>query len=322
MSPENQPPGGGPPGNQTPPNQRPPNQSPGGQPPPQAVASLPVIETVVSGFAITFRNPVLLIQAAAGGLVILGISFFLPLVWPNALTIMLALFAPLLAYCHFGVNWYRIVLMGPAGLLRPMLRWDARHWRFLGYALVFNAAFLMIDLLALSILPIPPLLVIAGLLYLAARFSFVFPAFAVDESYSLIYSWRHTAGQGLRFTAALLMAAIPLYLILSIIVGQAFVAFIGPSVMSVIMLQPGGMPDLSDPAASQALVDALSQIPHVAVLSVKMIFDVLLMAVLAVLFSIVALAFRTCTGWVPATPVNLPASPGDTEADDGGDSKP
>jgi len=307
---------------QTPQDQPPGNQPPGNQPPPQAVANLPAIETVVAGFATTFGNPVLLFQAAAGALIILAGAFFLPLVWPNMLTVMLALFAPLVAYCHFGVNWYRVVLLGPAGLLRPTLKWDARHWRFLAYAVIFNGTILMVDLLAISILPVPAALVTVVLIYLAARFSFVFPAVAVDESYSLAYSWRHTTGQGLRLTAAILMAAIPLYLILSIIVGQAFVALIGTSVFSIAATQPGGVAQLSDPVASDALVEALSKIPPVAVLSVKIIFDLLLMIVLAVLFTIVALAFRTCTGWVPAGPANLPATQDDEDEGNGGGPPP
>jgi|GEM_PF-997391 len=299
---------------------QPPQDRPGSQPPPQAVANLPVIETVVAGFAGTFRHPLLLGQAAAGALIILGISFFLPLVWLNGLTVMLALFAPLVAYCHFGVNWYRIVLLGPEGLLRPTLRWDARHWRFLAYAVIFNFAMLAINLTVAAVLPLPLIAVIFILFYLAARFSFVFPAVAVGESYSPAFAWRHTAGQGLRLTAALLLAAIPLYLVMSVIVGQAFFILIGASVMGMLAerLQPGGGLDMTDPAATQALADALAQLPPIAVLSVKLIFDLLLMAVLAVLITIVALAFRTCTGWVPAAPGAIAKVFGDDDGDDSG----
>jgi hypothetical protein len=45
-----------------------------------------------------------------------------------------------------------------------------------------------------------------------------------------------------------------------------------------------------------------------------MILEALTMVVLAVLVGIVALAFRTCTGWVPDSGAGLPAAPG---GDDG-----
>jgi hypothetical protein len=48
-----------------------------------------------------------------------------------------------------------------------------------------------------------------------------------------------------------------------------------------------------------------------------MITEALSMAVLAVLYSIVALAFRTCTGWVPAAAATLPAAPQDEDRNGG-----
>jgi hypothetical protein len=287
------------------------------QPPPQAVADLPVFETLAAAFAAAFGQPVLLLRAAAGGLMLLAVASIIYLAAPNALTAMLAIFAPIAAYCHFGVNWYRIVLLGPEGVVRPALRWDRRHWLFFGYALALGTTLLIAFVVASFVLPFLPGAVVAIVLcYLAARCSFLFPTLAVEEPYSFALSWQHTKGQGLRLTSCLLLAAIPLSLAVSLIVSVLANATMGEVVAALVALQSN--PDSG--AANRELAEALEALPPMALVSMKMIFEALNMVVLAVLFGIVALAFRTCTGWVPATSTNLPAPPRDDE-DEGGDAR-
>jgi hypothetical protein len=287
------------------------------QPPPQAVADLPVFETLAAAFAAAFGQPVLLLRAAAGGLMLLAVASIIYLAAPNALTAMLAIFAPIAAYCHFGVNWYRIVLLGPEGVVRPALRWDRRHWLFFGYALALGTTLLIAFVVASFVLPFLPGAVVAIVLcYLAARCSFLFPTLAVEEPYSFALSWQHTKGQGLRLTSCLLLAAIPLSLAVSLIVSVLANATMGEVVSALVALQSN--PDSA--AANRELAEALEALPPMTLVSMKMTFEALNMVVLAVLFGIVALAFRTCTGWVPATSTNLPAPPRDDE-DQGSDAR-
>jgi hypothetical protein len=287
------------------------------QPPPQAVADLPVFETLAAAFAAAFGQPVLLLRAAAGGLMLLAVASIIYLAAPNALTAMLAIFAPIAAYCHFGVNWYRIVLLGPEGVVRPALRWDRRHWLTFGYALALGTTLLIAFVVASFVLPFLPGAVVAIVLcYLAARCSFLFPTLAVEEPYSFALSWQHTKGQGLRLTSCLLLAAIPLSLAVSLIVSVLANATMGEVVSALVALQSN--PDSA--AANRELAEALEALPPMTLVSMKMTFEALNMVVLAVLFGIVALAFRTCTGWVPATSTNLPAPPRDDE-DQGSDAR-
>src|SRR3546814_4561366 len=53
-------------------------------------------------------------------------------------------------------------------------------------------------------------LVFLGMLYVIARFGFIFPAVAVEENYSLRLAWQHSAGQGGRMVGALFAAGFPI----------------------------------------------------------------------------------------------------------------
>ncbi len=278
------------------------------QPPPQAVATLPIFDTLIDAFVIAYGNPPLLFRAALGGLLLLAATTVVALIVPaNAFTLLLMLLAPCAAYTHFGVNWYRVVLLGPEGMVRPTLRWDRRHWRFLALGLLIGAALLTIGATITLVVPLSVGLVALGLLYLAARISFVFPAAAVEEPYSLVYAWRHTQGQGARLTLLLLLAGLPLFFAVAYIASMLFAAVIGVSLFDIAAMQRSG-------AASPGMLGesgALPEISPIAALSLKMITEALTMAVMGVLYTIVALAFRTCTGWVPAGGGTLPAATDD-----------
>jgi len=277
------------------------------QPPKQAVATLPIMRTVLSAFPIAYGDPGLLLRAAAGGLLLIAIAAIIFLAVPNGLTLMLFLFVPLAAYSHFGVNWYRIVLLGPAGLVRPMLRWDARHWRVFAYAAGINAATLIVQFPLTIALPSLASLIALLVFYVTARLSFVFPALAVEERYTLAHSWRHTQGQGVRLTIALLLAGLPLYLGVTIIVGELFVALIGVPIAAVAALGPEN---------AESVGEILAQVSPFAVIAVMFAFHALVMVVLAVMFTIVAMAFRTCTGWVPAAPAAVVPASGSGDGND------
>lgn len=282
------------------------------RPPPQAVTNLPIFETLATAFAATYGDPLLLLRAAAGGLLLLAATTLVAIVLPpNPFTLLLMFLAPVAAYSHFGVNWYRVILLGPQALVRPALRWDRRHWRFFGFGLLLGGGLLALGLVLAMALPLPPAIIAIGLLYLAARCSFVFPTFAVEEPYSLAYAWRHTKGQGGRLTVLLLLAGLPLLLVISLVVSFLFTALVGVSLFDLAAMGAGGVPGASvDEGAGPG--EPL-EISPLTTLSLKMITEALTMAAMAVLYTIVALAFRTCTGWVPA---NLPTVSDDDEPDD------
>lgn len=278
------------------------------QPPPQAVADLPVFQTLLAAFPATYGNPALLLRAMAGGLILIGASGILFLIFPNPLTLLLLGFVgPLAASTHFGVNWYRVMLLGPAGLVRPTLKWDRRHWRVFGYAFAINVATAVVQLSLTVALPFLSSVIALAVFYVTARLSFIFPALSVEEDYSLQLSWQHTKGQGLRLTTALLLAGLPLYFVAMFVFNQLFAMLIGVPLLTIAELAP------QDPEALQRLVGDVAPFAMVAVM---MIFTVMVLAVLAVEFTIVALAFRTCTGWVPAAPGQIAAVFGEEPRDD------
>ncbi len=284
--------------------------SPGG-PPAGPIADVVIWETLIAAFAVTFRDPALLLRAALGGLLLLAaanaLALFLP---PGLFALLLSVAAPLVAYTHFGVNWYRVILLGPAGLVRPTLSWDRRHWLFLGAGLALGVALLVLGVVVSKVVPLPRALIVIVLLYLGARFSFLFPAIAVAEPYGPGYAWRHTKGQGARLTVLQLLAGLPLMLAIMMIVSLLFVALLGFSLFDVMAMQQGGL----QPGDTFPF-----EISPLAMLCIKMITEALFMAAMAVQFSIVAIAFSRCTGWVPAAPGEIAEVFGQTDDDPGDD---
>ncbi|MEO3427632.1 hypothetical protein AAFN88_02165 [Pelagibius sp. CAU 1746] len=286
---------------------------PGG-PPEGPIATVVIWETLIAAFAVTFRDPALLLRAALGGLLLLAAANVIALFLPTGpFGLLLAIAAPLVAYTHFGVNWYRVILQGPQGVVRPTLGWDRRHWLFLGAGLALGGGLTALGAALTKIAPLPPALAIILLLYVGTRFAFLFPAIAVAEPYGPGYAWRHSQGQGGRLTVLLLLAGLPLMLAVTMIVSLLFVALLGVSLYDMAALQAGAA------GAPEARVSEIRgpgedlAVSPLATLSVKMTAEALTMGVLAVLYSIVALAFRTCTGWVPAA---RPPVPSDDAGDD------
>ena len=137
------------------------------------------------------------------------------------------------------------------------------------------------------------LLALVAALYVMMRLSFVFPAVAVDETYTLGHAWNHTRGQGLRLVSAMMLAVAPLmiggWLLIGLVVGVVSGAA-GPGTVTPL----GGV-------LAYLLGSALGYLG------------------LALSLTIISSAFRICTGWIPAAPPAVPASrpPRDADFDEG-----
>jgi hypothetical protein len=304
------------------------------QPPAQAVVDLPVAATVVGAFASVAGQLGLVARAAKGAIALLVAASLLSLVLPagggSSLFLILVSFA---ATAHFGLNWCRVMLLGPAGLPARSLGWREPHWRFFGYGLLLFLVMLLSSLPMTAIasviagilgLAASPgeagprlgfvlLLVFIGMIYVLARLGFIFPAVAVEERYSLRLAWQHTAGQGQRMMAALFAAGFPIAIAQLLLTALLLESLFGVSLSELVpaLPEPGAAPPGAgqpDPALPDAAGATQAEAPSVAAI---LVFD-LVAAVgnllsFAVLFSLLSIAFRTCTGWVPAAPDNLPA---------------
>src|SRR3546814_16456007 len=84
------------------------------QPPAEAGADLPVAATVVGAFASVAGQLALVGQAAKGAIALLAAAIALSLILPaggaSNLFLILVGFA---ATAHFGLNWCRVMLLGP-----------------------------------------------------------------------------------------------------------------------------------------------------------------------------------------------------------------
>ncbi len=284
-------------------------------PPPQAVQDLPIGDTVKAAYGSVLGGFPGLVRVA---LVPLAMSFLLyglqlAMRDSNAVKILIELLL-LVPYTLFAVSWHRTVLLGQATSAPLVPVWQSRHWRFLGYTLIITAisyGFTMLYVPLLSPLVADgstvglwqPLLLMFLLLfgtYVILRLSFVFPAVAVDESYSFADSWRHTRNQGLRLMAAMFLTLLP---------AMAGVMIIGQFRLNVVPpnMDPGApvVPDAGDPAAFGPVAQAIEL--------------VLRYILIALSLGVLSTAFRTCTGWVPDLPgpplAPLSGNPPDNDQD-------
>lgn len=259
-------------------------------PPPGPVDDLPVKATMKFAYRSVFSNLDGFARAA-----------FLPLVlsvvlaFPAAalrevppLAFLFGLVAVAVPYTLFGVAWYRLVLLGPAAAPALFPKWQPRHWLFFRYALlILLAGQTVVALVASQVLiampsdgempqPEPSMMLaaLAVLLVLSVillRLSLVFPATAVEETYSLGYAWRHTRGQGLRLLAASMLALLPLVLLGWLLLAVLFAGAFGGN-------QTGSAGAQLAFYVGENLLGYLS---------------------LGVTMAIIAAAFRTCAGWIP-----------------------
>ena len=207
-------------------------------------------------------------------------------------SLILTLFG-LVPYTLFGVAWHRLTLLGPKyGAPKAIPSWEHRHWQFLGYVVAITvliwALFLAIGVLTTGIggrleesSPLAAIfaswLVPAIVLYPVLRFSFVFPAAAVEESYSLRDSWLHTRGQGLRLFSVLLAMALPMMFLLLIVVNVTNGVFVTDAVET----------------------HTSRELANVETHWIQFLQSVFVYIFMALAISAISIAFRTCTGWVP-----------------------
>ncbi len=265
-------------------------------PPPAALRKLAVLQTLSEAYGHVLTNLPLLARAALVpfllSLALVAASFGAAESLPLTTLIVVLGFVP---YTIFGIAWHRVTLLGPAAGAPPLVpAWRQRHWRFLGYlaaitligygvtVMVFSIAFTVVHPDA-EIRPRAwSFVLVTGafiLAYVMMRLSFVFPAVAVDEAYRLKHSWTHTKGQGLRLLGALLLTAIPI-LALVWVVGALFGDFLF--------------------AAPEAETEAVIAENSFAVFVSQMVLVALNYVLMALVVSVISIAFRTCTGWVPA----------------------
>ncbi len=274
-------------------------------PPPTAIRKLPVVAVVSEAYGRVFGNLHLLVRAALFpfglSLALIALSFAVP---PSPL--LGGLFAVLgfLPYTIFGVAWHRLTLLGPQAGAPPLVPgWGRRHWRFLGYlilvmligygvtALVFSIFFTVVrpqgDLVPAS-WGLLLMLGISVLAYVMMRLSFVFPAVAVDENYRLRHAWTHTKGQGLRLLGAAIVAAVPMVAVI-----WAVSALLGALLF--VEAAPG-----QDALPGEADMAAFLDANLGAIVLTQAVTAAINYVLMALMVSVISIAFRTCTGWVPA----------------------
>ena len=276
-------------------------------PPREALRKLPVLETVREAYVRVFRNPRLLARASlmpfSLSMALIALGFSVPVT--SSLGILSAILG-LLPYTFFGVAWHRLTLLGPVAGAPPLLpAWRQRHWRFLGYllavmligygaiAMVFSLAFAVVQPEIEAMSAGLGLMIFAGtaiLAFIMARLSFVFPAVSVDESYRLRHAWTHTKGQGLRLIGATLLASAPMVALIWAVSG-----ILGALLLADPTAVPG-QDGLPPEARAQAFVDANLG----ALMLTQAIGAAINYVLMALMVSVISIAFRTCTGWVPA----------------------
>jgi hypothetical protein len=277
-------------------------------PPREALRKLPVMETVKEAYARVFGNPRLLTRASLVpfclSLALIALSFTMPLA--SALGYLIG-FLGLLPYTFFGVAWHRLTLLGPVAGAPPLMpAWTPRHWRFLGYllatmligsaatAVVFSLGLMAIQPESGSWPAVAGLMPLAGfgvVAYVMIRLSFVFPAVSVDESYRLRHAWTHTKGQGLRLLGATVIAAAPMV---------ALVWGVNEVLGALLFAESAPMP-AQDGLAQVARMEAFVEANLGALMLIQTVTAAINYVLMALMVSVISIAFRTCTGWVPAT---------------------
>jgi hypothetical protein len=242
------------------------------EPPPGAVAPLPLWPTVAEAFRLMAVNFGTLAKIAVVPFILgLAIDFMVPFVsapWSDVLRHLLFN----VAWTLFGVSWLRLLLLEDRGAGRALPRLAGRHRRFLNYALLLFILDLPLILGWHLFADDPTTPQFPALTYwlfyvitvlVKLRFAFVFPAVAVDESYSLKLAWQHSRGPSLTLSAAIGLTVI------APVIGVSY-------------------------AFTAVSLDA-----HVLLLA-WLAWHLFTWLVEAIYLTVVAVAFRTSTGWVPA----------------------
>ncbi|WP_421783252.1 hypothetical protein [Kiloniella litopenaei] len=273
-------------------------------PPEQAVHDIPV--KTVSGLAIktVMGNLPALMQMALFPFLLSALITALSIQFIGNATLSL-LFALLSYIPHtlFAVAWHRRTLLNKEHLEpTSIISWNQNHTQFLFQVIILLAIYFSVDLfgnIPSTILHSvsPPLGAISSLilfivtLYVIARVSFVLPASSVGEKYSIKDSWKHTEKQGWRLLGAFLLLFIPLSIAIFLIIG-----LIGGMFLPELILPPEAnqTPEL----LSQLLTNYFDNNLE-GILLLLIIFLALSYIPTAAVISMLSIAFKGCTGWVP-----------------------
>ena len=134
-------------------------------------------------------------------------------------------------------------------------------------------------------------------LYILLRFSLLFPALAIDMKSTFRASWESTRGVSFRLLAVFILCFAPFHLVETIAYDAVFFLFIGQSsVFSSIGDRPFEFIESLRRLLSGVEFWGL-RITTLGLSIVFLIFDYLWVGLIA---SMISIAFRTCTGWVPA----------------------
>ncbi len=285
-------------------------------PPAQTPGSLDLMDTVGNAFTFVFKNIRFLPAAMCLPFVV---DMFLRLAigfgpdadvsldeetlkqWPpDRATVTLFLWglliiaAQIFSICLLFIAWYRLVLLGPERAApRYFYPIEHRHWRV--FACSCGIGILIFLISAVLVVPVFVLMGVAShfalmhifllpVLFflwfiLPLRFSFVFPALAVDERYGPADSWRHTKKRTL------------------VLLGGSILCILPASIVGGLL---GG-----DPAISISITtvgtdgDGGSLLPPIATEIVSYLAGTFNTLVLA---GFIAMVFRVSTGWVAEEP--------------------
>ncbi len=277
-------------------------------PPPLALRKLPIGATFAEAYSLVFARLGPLVKAAAIpyliSTVLAVLSFRAQSNW--ALTMLVAImgFVP---YTIFGVSWHRLTLLGPsAGAPSMTPAWKRRHWRLLGYALavtLIGYGFVLVIVLSGVLLAMPLgasaelflalAIVFGGLVvffYMLMRLSFVFPAVAVDETYRLAHAWTHTRGQGFRLIGLMILTTVPMIVAYWVLGGILGFVFLGDLTMATV----------TEGAAPEAMMQDFAAENAAPLIVFQLFMAAVGYLLTALLVSAISIAFRSCTGWVPA----------------------
>lgn len=276
-------------------------------PPETALRTLPILGSIKESYTAVFGQPALLIKAAAFPLLLSIVFWFVWDLSSDVESVILdttAFYIDLIPYAFFGVAWHRLTLLGPEEGRPPLLpRPSRRHVIFFIFAAIVTSIYHLpvrtvkaavergwtLDLPETDdflswVLSVGVVLIVVvfylGIPYLMFRLSFVFPATAVDERYRLRHSWRHTRDQGLRLLLLGGAVGTPVYLLVLLISVQLDAVFgiYDPTRE----LSFGSFDGVVHAGVTYILLPLLSYVP------------------IALVVAAISLAFRVCTGWVPA----------------------
>lgn len=269
-------------------------------PPEQAVNDIPVKTVCVVALRTVVNNFTALVQMALFPFLLSALitALSIPALGSPLISWLLSILA-YIPHTLFAVAWHRRTLLE---LQHPestsITSWGRVHWQFLLKIVILLAIFYGMSILgSLPVLTVGaampamvPLLllgVLLAMLYVIARLSFVLPATAVGESYSLDTSWKHTHKQGWRIVAAFMLLTIPFAILMLLIAIMAF-----ENIFSGIPITPE--------EAEQFDILGFIQNNGPAVFFLQLMILALTYLPTAAVISMLSIAFKGCTGWVPA----------------------